>query len=425
MSVMATRKTLLPEHWRMRLRLACLFAWQAALASRKRVMLAVLGVAIGIASVVSMLMIGASVETQSMTLLSALGNDVVTIEPEGGAINRLPFQALDNLPPPAPSMAGTMFRHMTEISIFLNAMPESSDIAPVISPVHCGGLPGEEVALDFLGATHQLQQTMSLKLADGRFFSPSEGDALNIVLGAKAMQELRKIRPDLHIGSLINICGQSGILIGVLENNVGADLIQTFQLNRAILVNLKGVHRLTGDPERFVLLVRPRASVAVSKFVDGMRVRLAAVLPFPLTVSSASAMSEIRSQQANLYSTFLAILGGVALAVGSLGITNIMIVAVTERRGEIGLRKAIGARVADIAAQFVIEAIMICVFGGVIGAIIGTACTGAILSVAGLPLSLGWTTPLIVIGLACLSGLVAGVYPAVRAARMDAVETLM
>jgi putative ABC transport system permease protein len=121
---------------------------------------------------------------------------------------------------------------------------------------------------------------------------------------------------------------------------------------------------------------------------------------------------------------FLSVLGGVALLVGSLGITNVMLVSVAERRAEIGLRAAIGARASDIAMQFMAESVMVCLCGALLGLLIGLLGTAITLSLVQIDFSLDWETPLAAVALALLSGLVAGAYPALRAAQLDPVVTL-
>jgi ABC-type antimicrobial peptide transport system permease subunit len=125
-----------------------------------------------------------------------------------------------------------------------------------------------------------------------------------------------------------------------------------------------------------------------------------------------------------LYTRFLALLGAVSLVVGSLGVANVMLVSVVERRAEIGLRAAIGARPADIALQFVIESLLICLGGALAGLLLGLAGSAAALALAHIELSIGAGTLAAVALLVMGSGLVAGLYPALRAARLDPATTL-
>jgi putative ABC transport system permease protein len=146
--------------------------------------------------------------------------------------------------------------------------------------------------------------------------------------------------------------------------------------------------------------------------------------PIEVMAGGAWQVSEMRREQIALYTRFLAIIGGVSLLVSSLGIANVMLAAVAERRREIGLRVALGAAPLDITVQFMVESVAICLVGGLAGLALAIGVAGLILTLVGYEVALSFGTLLVPALLAALCGLAAGVYPARLAARADPISSL-
>lgn len=402
-----------------RLALTFAFAVASVRSNRRRVMLAVLGVAIGIAAVSSMLAIGHSVTAQAERALARLGGDIVTlnVRPHGAESTA----GDDASTPVDPERANAV---TARAELLLHAMPEvkaSARMANLSPCLEAGNDP--LAALDLLSATPQLQETLSLKMAQGRFLHRTDGAQGWVVLGAEAAQELAALVPALRPGASIEVCGRTLRIAGVLAHHDGDDLLPAFKVNRALIVLPELADRLGAPASPAQLLARVQADDAVDVGAQ-LSQRLSAVLGNTVTALGARHFGEMKHEQVALYTRFLAVLGCVSLLVGSLGITNVMLVAVAERRAEIGLRAAIGARPADIALQFMIESVLICLSGALLGLLLGLVGTAVALKLAQIEFSLGAGTPLVTALLALASGLAAGAYPALRAARLDPVTTL-
>lgn len=407
--------------WR-RLALAFAFAVSSVRSNSRRLLLAVLGVAIGIAAVTSMLMIGHSVTAQAERALARLGGDVVAVSMLPPDI--APYGATADTPVPA--SAARIESLMTGAERLLRTMPEVLATARVGLLPTCMSRPSGPLAnLDLLTATPELQAVLALAPVHGRLLHPLDGAQGWVVLGADAALELAATVPLLQPGATLEVCGKPLRIAGVLARHDGDDLLPMFKVNRAMIVSPAFGDRLNLSGKTVQLLVHVRSADDDSiDIADALSHRLSAALGAQVTVQGARQFSRLRKEQASLYMRFLAVLGGVALLVGSLGITNVMLVSVAERRAEIGLRAAIGARASDLALQFMVESVLVCLCGALLGYLLGGLGSAAALALAQIALSFEWGTPVAAVLLALLSGLVAGTYPALRAARLDPVETL-
>jgi putative ABC transport system permease protein len=212
--------------------------------------------------------------------------------------------------------------------------------------------------------------------------------------------------------------------VGILQRHPGSDLLPELGINHAALV-MGRVELLGTAPDDLHLLVRLQAGTDSREVAQQLRGRVAALLPRQSVAATAAwDVLQMRQEQTTLYARFLAILGGVALAIGTLGIANIMLVSVTERTAEIGLRMAIGARRSDIVLQFMAEGVLICLLGSVVGLVGGSVVAGLTLSMAGIDLVLPLSVVIQAAGLALACGIAAAAFPAYRAAGLQPRQAL-
>jgi putative ABC transport system permease protein len=368
---------------------------------RLRAALSALGVAIGIASMVAVLGISDSSRAGLLAQLDELGTNLLTV---------MPGQNFFGEAAKLPESAGRAVRNLGSVRSTAAVTRVSSASVrrnTYVDAAETGGITVE-------AAEAGLLRTLGGRVARGRFLDSVNERYPLVVLGAVAAQRLGVER--LIVGGRpveVYLGGTWFTVAGVLRS-----LPLAPEIDRAALIGYPIAHALFGT-SRHASTLYVRA--------DPERVREAGSLlaaaanpqnPEQTSVSRPSDAIEARAKaQSTLTSLFLG-LGAVALLVGGVGIANVMVISVLERRPEIGLRRALGARAAHIGVQFLGESVLLSLLGGLAGIALGAAATAGYASIQGWIL----VVPILAVGggvaIALLLGAFAGLYPAVRAARL-------
>jgi putative ABC transport system permease protein len=372
-------------------------------ARKLRTALSALGVSIGIAALVGVLGLSDSSRSDLLDQISALGTNLLTVEAGSG------FGAGDSaLPEDAagavarvPTVEGTAAVYTVDASVRRTEYVDE----------------GRTNGVTVVGADTTLLDTLRGEVADGVFLDEATSVYPNAVVGAVAAERLG-IR-DLDQPVYLQIGDEQVQVIGILEEfTLAADL------DRSVIIGSQASFDTYGtDDTPSVVYVRVQEGA-----VDATRDLLPGTAdpenPEEVTVSRPSDALEAQAAAESAFTELFLGLGAVALLVGGVGIANVMVIAVIERRGEIGLRRALGATTAHIRRQFVTESVMLAGLGGVAGVVIGAGVTWAYAS------SQGWRVivpPEAAVGglaAAVVIGVVAGLYPAMRAARLSPTEAL-
>ena len=373
--------------------------------SRKmRAGLSAIGIMIGIASIVGILGLSESSKSELLARLDRLGTNLLTVEPDGGfgrGDGNLPADAASMISRIAPVDATSMVSLVEGVNVYRN------DLIPE----------GKTGGISVQAVDSKLLDVLAGSLADGVWFDDAKSGFPTVVLGSVAaerlgIREVTGVQP-LWLGE------QWFIVIGVLT---------TFELapdlDRAALVGHSAAETFLDHenlPTRVVVRVDPRR-------IDQVTTVLAATanpeFPEEVVVDRPSEALEAAEAAEDTLTTLFVGLGSIALIVGGVGIANVMVISVIERRGEIGLRRALGATRRHIASQFLGEALLLALMGGVGGVIVGIMATAIYANVKGWSLIV---PPIAIIGglsAALLIGGVAGLYPATRAARLSPTEAL-
>lgn len=373
--------------------------------SRKmRAGLSAIGIMIGIASIVGILGLSESSKSELLARLDRLGTNLLTVEPDGGfgrGDGNLPADAASMISRITPVEATSMVSFVEGVNVYKN------DLIP-------GGKTG---GISVQAVDSKLLNVLAGSLADGVWFDDAKSGFPTVVLGSVAaerlgVREVTGVQP-LWLGE------QWFIVIGVLR---------TFELapdlDRAALVGHRAAETYLDHenlPTRVVVRVDPRK-------VDQVMTVLAATanpeFPEEVVVDRPSEALEAAEAAEDTLTTLFVGLGSIALIVGGVGIANVMVISVIERRGEIGLRRALGATRRHIASQFLGEALLLALMGGVGGVIVGVTATAVYANVKGWSLIVPPIAMIGGLGAALLIGGVAGLYPATRAARLSPTEAL-
>jgi putative ABC transport system permease protein len=261
--------------------------------------------------------------------------------------------------------------------------------------------------------------TLDGATASGRFLDRATERYPAIVLGAKAAQRLGIPRAEGLVQ--VYIAGRLFTVVGILE-----PLPLVPELDSAALVGYPAAQRFFGT-DRSPSKIYVRARQGEAQVRDAAALLPSAADPWAPEEVAVSRPSDVLEAQAAAEGAFTSLflgLGAVALLVGGIGIANVMIISVLERRSEVGLRRALGARRRHIAVQFLGESFVLGICGGLAGVLLGIAATGAYAADEGLTLLV---PPVAIAGgllAACLLGALAGLYPAMRASRLTPTEAL-
>jgi putative ABC transport system permease protein len=369
-----------------------------------RASLSALGIAIGVAAIVAVLGLSASSQAGLLAEIDRLGTNMLTV---GNG------QTLFGQPAELPVQAPAMIRRIAGVT----AVQDTADVAgarvyrsPLIPEINTSGLTVQAASLGLL-------QAIGDTVARGRYLNAATAREPVAVLGAAAAKRLGIDR--VFAGERIWLGGKWFYVAGILNPAVLAPDIDT-----SVLVGYPAARAYLGaDGHPSTVYVR-----AQTDQVDEVHSLLAATAnpeaPNQVDVSQPSqALVARAAAQSALNGLFLG-LGAVALLVGAVGVANIMIISVLERRSEIGLRRALGATRGHIRIQFLTEAVLLSLLGGAVGVTAGTVATAVYASTK------GWATviPAIAwgggIGAALAIGAVAGLLPALRAARMSPTQAL-
>jgi putative ABC transport system permease protein len=392
-------------------------ALEALRANKGRSVLTTLGIIIGVAAVIVMVALGQGASAQVSARLQGLGTNVLTIIP-GSA------------------QSGGARTGAGSVSTLTNADVQAiqQDVPGIVrlSPIVSGN--AQVVAGDQNWQTRiqavapDYQQIQNWQIAQGSFFSDQDNtSARNVAVLGSTVQ--RNLFPDGNaVGQVIRIRNVPFTVVGVLQPK-GATI--GFDVDDVVLIPFRtGQVRLFGPAALNSISVQVGSADELDSAlqqINGLLEQRHRIRPGQQPDFSIRNNNDIIQTVEGVSQTLTLLLAGVAavsLVVGGIGIMNIMLVSVTERTREIGIRTAIGARPGDILAQFLVEAVMLSLLGGLIGLGLGIALALWIPSLAGWPTVLSPQAMAIAFGFAALVGIFFGFYPARRASRLDPIEAL-
>ena len=379
-------------------------AFNGLRANKMRSFLTMLGVIIGVGAVIALVSVGTGASREVTTQVEALGSNLVIVMPANARGRDLRVED-----------AATIEERVAGVA---HAVPSLRESATVVWT-------GRSIDTDVVGTTEFLPEVQSHPVGQGRFLSGQ--DVLYrrfvAVLGATARNNLFGLRDPM--GQEIYISGYPFTVIGVMAEK-GEGGLFTPDPDDRVLIPVTTAQRLLGTNKIGSIYV----SVNQGANADLVTTHVQRI--FEVRFGDADAVQVFSQQQilaavgsvTGILTMLLGAIAGISLLVGGIGIMNIMLVSVTERTREIGVRKAVGARSRDILAQFLVESVIISLVGGAIGIALGMLGSAAISRLGNVPsvVSLSWVA--IAFGFAAAVGVFFGIYPAMQASRLDPIEAL-
>ena len=382
-------------------------AADSLLATKQRTLLAVFGIAVGIGSVTAMVSAGTMVEHEALKEFEELGTDVIAIA-KSVSSNRSGDESI--------RLADAVDLPATVASI--------AEVAPYTRGFGEVAYAGRALTTaSLIGATPSFAPMYGLRMQAGRFVSDLDHRRMFCVIGAHVADAMREIAARPVVGQSIHLQGRLCTVVGVLHSSRPSRLVRLW-INESIVMSIPAAQRVfaTAGIEELAARVAPGVHHASAVSATKRYFRNKGI---DVVVESAQDIIEQMQRQMQLLAVLLGAVGSISLVVGGVGVMNVMLVSVAERRREIGIRRALGARHRDIQNQFLIESVILCLLGGVLGVMLGIACTYVIARFVA-----NWTflidTGAILTGFAVASGvgIAFGAYPARHAARLDPIAAM-
>ena len=393
-------------------------ALRALMRSPGRSLLTILGVVIGVSSVVIMVALGHGAQTQIQDRINSLGTNLVAITPgsstttgaSGGAgsMNSLTLEDVEAL-----ERESVLFSAISPV-IFTRTM--------VISQ-------RANWRTSIQGVDSDVQEIRGWTVVSGRFLEPDDIQSARKVclLGATVASLL--YGDDDPVGQTTRLRGVPFEIVGVLgkkgQTADGTDqddvILAPYTTIRKRLEGMQFLAQILG---RAVSQADLPAAMEEARAILRDRHHLSSWEPDDFEVRDQRALAETAGATTRVMTMLLLAIASISLLVGGIGIMNIMLVSVTERTREIGIRRAVGARRGDVLAQFLVESVVLSGFGGVLGALLGVGGSLLVGRITGWAMSVTWDTMLLAFGFSAGVGVFFGWYPARRAAGLDPVEAL-
>ncbi len=391
-------------------------AARSLLSSKQRTILALIGIVIGIGSVIAMVSVGKIVQEESLRQFKEMGTDILTIEKEFGDSSGKPGRKGKTAP-----------IKLAEIAAMPVACPGIADVAPLVRGNGQAAYNGKKLdQASLLGVTESFITINKMTISQGRFLTDMDAQSRYCVVGSKVAADLRRLGARQVIGEQIragdNIFTIIGVTAEVLEGGM-----RRFQPNESIYLHLTTALRLSSESSNGITTITARVSAGTSNTTARDQVLAFFADPIRGQAVRVSSPEEIIAQmekQMQMFTLLLGAIGSISLIVGGVGVMNVMLVSVTERRREIGIRRALGAKRGDIRGQFLIESVILSLLGGLLGILFGIGASRLIAHFAHWQFLLSGGAILLGVGVSNAVGIFFGYYPARQASLLDPIVAL-
>ena len=383
-----------------------------------RTLLTALGIVIGVAAVITMVGLGQGAKSEVEEQVNRLGQNVVLIFPGARQLGGV-------------SIGGGSANTLTteDARALREEIPEVIAASPEVRSQRVLVYGNRNWHTRVYGQTADYLQIRQWPIESGRMYTEEEVERASLVavVGQTVVNELFEGADP--IGETVRVRGLPLEIIGVLSPK-GMSLMGSVQDDIMIIPYTTAFQRVSGRSHAMVINVQvyddDSMDIARVKIEDLLRERhnLAPHQENDFTIQTQEEVAEAATETSRVMTWLLASIAGISLFVGGIGIMNVMLVRVTERTREVGLRLAVGARAPDVMLQFLIESVILCLIGGIGGIVLGLISTEVIANYAGWPAVFSTQAMIIAVSVSAAVGLFFGFYPAWKASRLDPIVAL-
>jgi len=379
--------------------------WQ----NKVRSALTMLGIIIGVAAVILLVSVGQGLQNYISGAFEDLGSNLVLVIPGTVQFGQGP-----------PNFSGSRFtlKHLEDLNKLGSPVGSAAGSIEIPAVIR---YKGNSKTSTVAGISSEYSTIRNLEVSEGELISEDDIDRSRrvVVLGQGIEEEL--FGQSQAIGKNIDIGGTQYEVIGIL-NKIGTQSIG-FDVNNFVAIPVTSAQKLFNNDSIQAITVQAESQETIPDVIDEVEdYFLAQMNEDDFSVVDQSSLLETITQILGVLTAALGGIAAISLVVGGVGIMNIMLVSVTERTREIGLRKAIGARRSNILSQFLIESVTLSVVGGGIGILIGWG--GSLIINQFFPASVTLWSVLLAFGVSAAVGILFGVAPAIRASKLDPIEAL-
>lgn len=375
--------------------------------AKQRTILALIGIIIGIGSVIGMVSIGEIVENQTLKQFEDMGINIIAVSKDYSSPNKTVTFPL----------SGTL--------ALSKHVPNIASVAPYITSGTQFSHNSKNTFVDMLGVTQSFFDICKLTIHEGRQISDLDSYRYFCVIGSELADFLQKSGSKNILGSDFKFGNRIYTVIGIINKTSEGEGMLPGGINKGVITHITTASRSFEERGINTFIARlnklQHASVLEKELNHYFGAKQRGLI---IKVRTAEQLIEDMGKQMRLFTLLLGAIGSISLIVGGVGVMNVMLVSVTERRKEIGIRRALGAQQSDIQSQFIIESVTLCLAGGIIGILLGITVSYIFAYFAKWGFLISYTAILLGVGVSTVVGVFFGFYPARQAARLDPIAAL-
>ena len=378
---------------------------RSLMGAKQRSLLALIGIVIGIGSVIAMVTVGQIVENEVIRQFKEMGTDVCSVQQEYGRGSK---------------NSGFNLQNVLKIP---QACSTIRTVAPYVSFYSDLKFSGKRSSCPALGVTEEFARLYKIPISTGRFISDLDGHSAFCVLGDSKAKWLREHGESNPVGKQVIYDERIYTVIGIADA-VPMGTFTPYEINEGIMIPIKTAMRSQDRPQINTFGTRMIESGISQQATEQLKNYFKLTSKTEIRVTSAEELVAQMKKQMRMFTALLGAIGSISLIVGGVGVMNVMLVSVSERKKEIGIRRAIGAKRKDIQFQFLVESIILSFIGGLLGTALGVGATAIICNFAGWSFFVSEGAVMLGVGVSAAVGIFFGYYPARQASALSPIDAL-